>query len=301
VKTKGGSTASVISESKYSKRFADVIKICKKSLLGMGGVADVAVSQVENSGWRIDLKPRGSYNTSQIRNLSSIAMEALLQATTRSKYSIFVMGYSSPQPFLIKPHGFEATLGAMEGAGAACWHIYKKGFCRHGDACSKQHPLEMVNVEVVVDSARLDTSEEQAELFQQQMCHVVQEVLAKMRQCSLLKEVVAIKDEDRQSWVIEAKPKQDMVNGKDSVIAFAREAIFSSTGRPQTPCIMGYAVRPFLSQPGGFVTILADVPDKQRACWRHYSEGYCPKATPCGCQWDHSTCSMLLTLVVKEN
>merc|ERR1719247_1216389 len=122
-----------------------------------------------------------------------------------------------------------------------------------------------------------------------------------MRQCSLLKEVVAIKDEDLQSWVIEAKPKQDMVNGKDSVIAFAREAIFSSTGRPQTPCIMGYAVRPFLSQPGGFVTILADVPDKQRACWRHYSEGYCPKATPCGCQWDHSTCSMLLTLVVKEN
>jgi hypothetical protein len=228
-------------------------------------------------------------------------MEALMEATTKSKYSIFVMGYASPQPYTCKTHGFDATLGAMEGAGEACWHIYKKGFCRHGDSCVRQHPLELVSVEVFVESARLDAPEYIAKSFQMQVYHAAMEVVSQMQQSRYVDNVVASKDEERQAWTIEIQPRQNFAlrTYHDSVITSAQNAVFFATGRPKTPYIFGYAIKPFRSIPGGFVTILVDALDKHRACWKYYSQGYCPR-TSSECQWDHSTCSMPLTLVIRE-
>jgi hypothetical protein len=78
----------------------------------------------------------------------TIAKQALLEAASHSK-SVYVLGYCTPNPFAMIPHGFEATLGSMENAGQACWHVFKKGFCRHDNECQKQHPTHRVPVRVV--------------------------------------------------------------------------------------------------------------------------------------------------------
>jgi len=80
------------------------------------------------------------------------AQKFLLETTNQSK-SIYIMGFSSPRPFVELQSGFSATLGAMENATRACWHVFKKGFCRHGSNCSKQHPIYETNVRVLVETA----------------------------------------------------------------------------------------------------------------------------------------------------
>jgi len=79
------------------------------------------------------------------------AQRALLEVTTQSK-CIYIMGYASTNPFRLRADGFEATIGLMENATRACWHVFKKGFCRHGVNCNKQHPIFEVPFQVTVMS-----------------------------------------------------------------------------------------------------------------------------------------------------
>jgi len=79
------------------------------------------------------------------------AQKTLLDVTTQSK-CIYIMGYASSSPCRVRADGFEVTLGLMENATRACWHVFKKGFCRHGVNCSKQHPVFEVPLQVTVMS-----------------------------------------------------------------------------------------------------------------------------------------------------
>jgi hypothetical protein len=81
--------------------------------------------------------------------VSTLAQETLIESISQSK-CIFIMGYCSPQPFTVRPFGFEASLAAMENATKACWHVFKKGFCKHGLNCSKQHPIYTIPLRVFV-------------------------------------------------------------------------------------------------------------------------------------------------------
>jgi len=80
------------------------------------------------------------------------AQKSLLEVTKQSK-SIYVMGYCTPEAFVAQPYGFDTTLGAMENATKACWHVFKKGRCRHGCNCAKQHPIFEMPLQVVVEMA----------------------------------------------------------------------------------------------------------------------------------------------------
>jgi hypothetical protein len=79
------------------------------------------------------------------------AQKTLLEVTTQSK-CVYIMGYASTNPFRLRADGFEATVGLMENATRACWHVFKKGFCRHGVTCNKQHPVFEVPLQVSVMS-----------------------------------------------------------------------------------------------------------------------------------------------------
>jgi hypothetical protein len=80
----------------------------------------------------------------------AFAQKALLEVTANSK-CIYVMGYCTPQAFTRHSHGFEVTLGAMENATKACWHVFKKGVCRHDINCSKQHAMYKVPLRLSVE------------------------------------------------------------------------------------------------------------------------------------------------------
>lgn len=80
------------------------------------------------------------------------AQKTFMELTKQSR-SIYIMGYSSPNAFIEHTNGFEVTLGAMENATRACWHVFKKGCCRHGTNCSKQHPVYQTIVRVFVEKA----------------------------------------------------------------------------------------------------------------------------------------------------
>lgn len=85
------------------------------------------------------------------QEVSTLAQKTLLEVTTQSK-CIYAMGFTT-NPFTMHANGFEVTLGAMENASRACWHVFKKGFCRHGANCCKQHPILETSVQVVIQAA----------------------------------------------------------------------------------------------------------------------------------------------------
>lgn len=85
------------------------------------------------------------------QEVSSLAQKTLLDVTTQSKF-IYAMGFAA-NPFKIYANGFEVTLGAMENAKRACWHVFKKGVCRHGASCCKQHAVLEESLQVVIKVA----------------------------------------------------------------------------------------------------------------------------------------------------
>jgi len=82
----------------------------------------------------------------------TLAQKTLLEVTTQSK-CIYAMGFATPSPFRMHANGFEATLGTMENATRACWHVFKKGVCRHGANCCKQHPVLEAPLQVIIIEA----------------------------------------------------------------------------------------------------------------------------------------------------
>jgi hypothetical protein len=81
----------------------------------------------------------------------TLAQKILLEVTTKSK-CIYALGFATPNVFRSNADGFDVTLGAMESATRACWHVFKKGSCRHGASCSNQHPVLTVPVRVIIEA-----------------------------------------------------------------------------------------------------------------------------------------------------
>jgi hypothetical protein len=86
-----------------------------------------------------------------MQEVSTLAQKILLEVTSQSK-CIYALGFATPKVFRKHADGFEVTLGAMESAARACWHVFKKGACRHGASCCNQHPVLTVPVRVVIEA-----------------------------------------------------------------------------------------------------------------------------------------------------
>lgn len=140
-------------KQQWNHRFEEVIDWVKKTMQQSGHVAEVQVWD-DTNGWVIMVKPQAVDDPFlQSEQLLTLAKEALLDAASMSR-CVYVMGYAGPKPFTLKPQGFEVTLGVMENARSACYHVFKKGFCRHGSECSKSHPACQQTVQVVVKARR---------------------------------------------------------------------------------------------------------------------------------------------------
>jgi len=280
----------------YKKHIAEVIRLAKVSLKYSQHVKGVEISE-DATGWSVIIKPKGNEeNLFQTELLTTLAKEALLDAAAKSK-CIYVMGYCAPKPFNMNPLGFDATLGAMQSAPSACWHVFKKGFCRHGDDCCKQHPHLQVPVHVIVEGAQLKSCTRFAEAFKEQVADLALTVTAALGENPHVEFVEAFKDQDSQGWSIELTVNKHEAVDKEMLLTLAKNALFNGSGRSEFIYIMGYAAKPFMRTSGGFVTILGDMQDESRVCWDLYSKGFCSR--DCVCCWEHPECLMSLNVIVK--
>jgi hypothetical protein len=135
----------------FQHHFEKVVKMAVKALRGSEVIASVGVQQ-EHREWCITIQVN-SDGQMLSQQVLTYAQQELLKATESSK-SIFVVGFSSPSAFTRNPQGFQCTLAAMENARHACWHLFKKGFCRHGEECAKQHPACEMPLRVRVETAQ---------------------------------------------------------------------------------------------------------------------------------------------------
>jgi hypothetical protein len=284
-------------QQRYKKQIAEVIRLTRVSLKWSEHIKDVEVSEDADGCWNIVVQPKGSDETSlQTELLLTLAKESLLDAAASSK-CIYVMGYCAPKPFDMKPQGFEATLGAMQVAQDACWHVFKKGFCRHAEDCCKQHPGLQATVHVVVEGAQFNSCPRFASAFKDLVADLALSVTAEVGENPLVETVAAIKDEDYQGWSIEITAKGDPADCKEYLLTLAKNALFTSTGNSGNIYILGYSVKPFMKKSHGFVTILGDMQDESRICWDLYSKGVCSR--DCACYWEHPECLMPINVVVK--
>jgi len=283
--------------AKHTHLFADAIGLAQKAIqdseyVGSLEVVDSAqgLSMVILPRWQND-------NELETERLLTIAKGALLDAASKSK-NIFLMGYCSPQPFTPQAQGFEATLGVMENPKEACWHVFKKGFCRHGVDCCKQHPIYQMPVRVLVESAHFNSCARFTSSFKQEVADLAMAAMATLGDCAYADNVEAVKHNVYQGWTIEVMPKQDIPAHREYLLALAKNALFNASNVSNTLYIMGYAAKPFITKAQGFVAILGDMQDDTRACWDFYSKGTC--ARECACRWEHPECLMPINVVVKQ-
>jgi len=278
----------------FKKHIAEVIKITAASVRKSAHVGNLDVSEDEN-GWSLVIQPRGNQVDAEI--LLNEAKEALLNVCSTSK-STYVMGYCGSNPFNMRPNGFEASLGCMRSAGSACWHVFKKGFCRHEGNCSKQHPAIEVPVRVLVASAQIKGCQRFASAFRQVVADLANTVTTELKKSPYVELAMTTSDQDRSGWTIELTPKGDAAAHKEYLLTLAKNALFSASNNSSVAYIMGYATKPFTHKAGGFTTMIGDMQDESRVCWDFYSKGMCSRG--CACKWEHPECLLPINVVIKE-
>jgi len=282
----------------YRKEVAEVIRLTTVLMKQSEHLGDVEVYE-DGGCWSVNIQPKVIDEDSwQTELLITLAKKALLEAATKSK-CIYVMGYCGSQPFSMRAQGFQATLGAMQNAATTCWHIFKKGFCRHGDSCCKQHPIVQVPVHFLVEGVQLPTCALFANSFKEQVADLALTVTAALGENPRVEAVEALRDHDYPGWTIEVTAKGDPAVSEDDLLTLVKNVLFSATGNPGLLYIIGKAAKPFVQKSSGFVVTVGDMQDESRVCWDMYEKGFCSRG--CGaCQFEHPGCLMPINVVVKE-
>lgn len=282
----------------YRDQAREVISWAKQTIEGSKDVEGVEIIANESSkGWTMIIRPHKKADEQETDRLATIAKDALLDAASGSR-CIYFMGYTAPKSSVFRPQGFEATLGAMESARDACWHVFKKGFCRHGEDCCKQHPVCEVPIDVVIECTQFNASSSFIKEFKQEVADLTMSVMATLEASPYADNVEAVRSESSEAWTIEVTPKEQLPNHKDFLLTVAKSALFNATSGSNSCYIMGYANKPFITTSTGFLTMLGDMQDESRACWDLYSKGMCSRE--CTCRWEHPECFVPLKIVVKE-
>jgi len=255
----------------------------------------------DTDGWSITVRPRVADDKGDTEQVIALAKEALLKAASSSS-CVYVMGYRGPQAFIAQPLGFQATLGIMKNTRFACYHLFKKGFCGHGAACSKEHPSFQVPVRVLVESVHFDLCGGPAAVFkdkfEQEVEDVVMKIKATLAGSSYTDNVEASKNTESQGWTVEVMPKEELKTYKDNLLTLAKSAFFETTHRSSAIHLMSLNSKPFIPKLQGFGAVIGAVKDEQAMCWDFYSKGVCNYG--CRCQWDHPEYLMTIDIVVKE-
>lgn len=289
---------------RHVKNFEEIISAAVQALKLSPQAVNVEVCG-GMSGWSVvaRIEAVGEDAQRQTEHLLTLAKETLLHVTSQSK-AIYLMGYTQ-KAFKDQAQGFSAMLCEMESAKTACWHVYKKGFCRHGDGCNKQHPNCLVPVQVLVETGKFNTSLSLATEFKEKVVDVAVSVTSKLKRSPYARQVEAIKDKDEQGWTIEVTMREDCLDGKDCVVSdkdcllsLAKRAIFEATKSCKDVYILGHSAKPFIAKPNGFVTLVANLEDESKACWGLYNQGFCNRGT--ACRFEHPACVVPVNVVIKQ-
>jgi hypothetical protein len=138
------------SRGSYNRKVNKIITRVAKRIEDSELVSRVLVSSTSQA-YSMVVQVHGN-SSSLTQEVSALAQKELLQIAKESK-SIYILGFCTPQAFKMRSRGFDTTLVSMENASKACWHIFKKGFCRHGVECVKQHPGLNMPLQVFVETA----------------------------------------------------------------------------------------------------------------------------------------------------
>lgn len=229
-------------------------------------------------------------------NMLAAAKQALSDAAAQSK-CIFVMGFAAPDPFTMTPLGFEATLGAMENAKTACWHVFKKGFCRHESGCRMQHAVAKVPVRVVVESAEFKAPVAAVIDFKDSVADLVSTVTNALQKSHYAAKVEACADVAAQSWSIEVSGIRDTPAQQELMLAFAKQALLDTSARLGVVDVIGRTAKPFAPKSNGFVAVIGEMQPENKICWDYYSSGFCRKG--CACKWEHPACQIPVSVHIK--
>jgi hypothetical protein len=284
----------------YDHQFSRVIKNAAKMMRESDLISNIEVSD-NLRDCAIILQ-----TSSDSASVLELAHHALMDAASQSK-CIFVMGYCAPKPFIMCPSGFEVTLGAMESATSACWHVFKKGFCRHGDDCCKQHQTCKIPVRILVETSQLNAPDSKGHArseasansimdFNLQSADFITSVLAKLKENPHFAKVGATRNKTSKSWTIELTPREHADTYNDYLLTMAKNAFYSTSASSDALYLLGYAAKPFSEVPNGFVAVLGNMMAETRACWDFYSKGICFKG--CDCRWEHPNCTVPVRVVV---
>jgi hypothetical protein len=135
---------------RYPYDFAKVIKKTMNVLRKSELIANAEKSQSSHECLlTIRLSAQGALQKDQAL---AVVQKAMLYTADACK-SMYIIGFRSPSAFIPTVSGFDVKYGAMGNAKAACWQIFKKGFCRHGDTCCKEHPVWEMPVRVLIEAA----------------------------------------------------------------------------------------------------------------------------------------------------
>jgi len=284
---------------KHVAQFEVVMQSMKKTVEDLMHVVAVELSQ-HAGGWSFIVRPHADSDLPTDRFLT-IAKEALLEAATQAQ-CMFILGYCSAKPFAMRPQGFEATLGLMENKSVACWHLFKKGFCRHGESCNKQHPALQMPVRILIASMQLNALASDVDAFQQEIAAVAKGVTTILQNSACVERVEALMDTGDSSghtfpgWTIQVMVADDTSPHAQDLLTLAQNALFGATACSKNVYIMGYAATPFMPRPNGFVAMLGDMQNEAGACWDLYSLGVCRKDWEC--RWQHPGCLVPLNVIL---
>lgn len=250
------------------------------------------------NGWNVVVKLQGN-NPYHIEHLLTTAKTALLEGAAKSK-SMYVIGFRGIKPFQHKPNGFEATLGAMRSASRACWHIFKKGFCRHDKDCNKEHPACMVPVNVLLESV-MPSHTIMLTKYTEQVADVARQVFAEVLASPYTNDA-CIKNDESQGWIIEAVANPEChcnLDVSEYILFFAKDFVVSAVHSTENICLMGCGARSqFVSTKDGFTVTLGGLRNKAEACWDFCSKGMCHRDY--ACRWHHPECYAMLHLKVSS-
>lgn len=139
----------------------------------------------------------------------------------------------------------------------------------------------------------------QAVDFRTQFLEVISAVAMALDMSGALATNTTIK-ETAEGWAILAPVPAFNLRGRDlaTPCALAQARLLSAAAESQNIYILGYCVRPFITQPWGFSTKLAVMLDAKEACWGLFQRGYCARG--CSCQWQHPVQEAILRVEFQK-
>lgn len=272
---------------------ADMVHATKTILQNSRSVASVDVTQTFE-GWSIVIAPQRKHQVSVDRAVA-VAKDALLKAAQQSS-NVYVLGYCAPHAaFEERPQGFEAQLGLMGSAEAACWRVFKRGSCHHGTDCCKEHPILQVPVHVYVEAAHFAAQEQVVCSFKEEVASFVMMVTSMLTGVAAAQ---AFNDQDGQGWRVEVSLRAEDMCFKENFLTVVKNALMEAAQLSQNVYIMGTGAKPFISKSQGFTTMLGEMADRTQACWDLYMKGCCWRGD--ACRWRHPQCLMPVNVVLKQ-